>query len=111
MDQGGFDEPLICKEALLEYEYSCNTSALFIKEKLDFSESYTEPISRKLLFDTYNSFCRERKLEQDTRIKFYEMLEEIGGNHIFDQWTKKPTGEDGRGYIGIKFKPTVGYFF
>ena len=22
MDQGGFDEPLICKEALLEYEYS-----------------------------------------------------------------------------------------
>jgi hypothetical protein len=43
-------------------------------------------------------------------MKFYEMLEEIGGNHISEHWTKKPTGEDGRGYIGIKFKPILGFF-
>jgi len=110
MDQGGFDEPLICKEARLEYEYSCNTSALFINERLDFSDSFKEPISREQLYDTYVSFCRERKLELDTRMKFYEMLEEIGGNHISEHWTKKPTGEDGRGYIGIKFKPILGFF-
>ncbi len=110
MDQGGFDDPLVCKDARLEYEYSCNTSALFLNERLDFSESFKEPISREQLYDTYVSFCRERKLELDTRMKFYEMLEEIGGNHISEHWTKKPTGEDGRGYIGIKFKPILGFF-
>lgn len=111
MDQGGFDEPSICKDALLEYEYSCNTSALFVNEKLDFSESYVEPISRKLLYDSHVSFCRERRLEPDTRTRFYEMLEEIGGECITDHWTKNPTGEDGRGYIGIRFKTTASHFF
>ena len=111
MDQGGFDEPLICKEALLEYEYSCNTSALFVNEKLDFSKSHTTPISRTLLFDNYISFCRERRLEQETRPKFYEMLETLGGNHISPHWTKKPSGEDDRGYVGIKFKSIYGHFF
>jgi len=111
MDQGGFDEPLICKEALLEYEYSCNTSALFINEKLNFSKSHTAPISRTLLFDNYISFCRERRLEQETRPKFYEMVETLGGNHITPHWTKKPSGEDDRGYVGIKFKSIYGHFF
>jgi len=109
MDQGGFDEPDICKDALLEYEYSCNTSALFINEKLEFSESHKSPISRTVLFDNYLSFCRERRLEPETRNKFYEMVEELGGSQILAHWTKKPSGEDDRGYIGIKFKSIYGH--
>ncbi len=111
MEQGGFDEPLICKEALLEYEYSCNTSALFINEKLEFSETHSAPVSRTLLFDSYVSFCRERRLEQETRPKFFEMVEILGGSRISPHWTKKPSGEDDRGYVGIKFKAIFGHFF
>jgi phage/plasmid-associated DNA primase len=111
MEQGGFDEPLICKEALLEYEYSCNTSALFINEKLEFSETHSAPVSRTLLFDSYVSFCRERRLEQETRPKFFEMVEILGGSRISPHWTKKPSGEDDRGYVGIKFKSIFGHFF
>lgn len=109
MDQGGFDEPDICKDALLEYEYSCNTSALFVNEKLEFSESHKSPISRTVLFDNYLSFCRERRLEPETRTKFYEMVEELGGSRISAHWTRKPSGEDDRGYIGIKFKSIYGH--
>jgi putative DNA primase/helicase len=109
MDQGGFDEPDICKDALLEYEYSCNTSALFVNEKLEFSESHKSPISRTVLFDIYLSFCRERRLEPETRTKFYEMVEELGGSRISAHWTRKPSGEDDRGYIGIKFKSIYGH--
>jgi phage/plasmid-associated DNA primase len=104
MDQGGYDEPEICKQALMEYEYSCNTSALFINEKLDFAEAYKSPISRSVLFDSYVSFCRDRRLEPESRNKFYEMVEILGANYISPHWTKKPSGEDDRGYIGIKFK-------
>lgn len=109
MDQGGFDEPDICKDAHLEYEYSCNTSALFVNEKLEFSESHKSPISRTVLFDIYLSFCRERRLEPETRTKFYEMVEELGGSRISAHWTRKPSGEDDRGYIGIKFKSIYGH--
>lgn len=109
MDQGGFDEPDICKDAHLEYEYSCNTSALFVNEKLEFSESHKSPISRTVLFDNYLSFCRERRLEPETRTKFYEMVEELGGSRISAHWTRKPSGEDDRGYIGIKFKSIYGH--
>jgi putative DNA primase/helicase len=109
MDQGGFDEPDICKDALLEYEYACNTSALFVNEKLEFSESHKSPISRTVLFDIYLSFCRERRLEPETRTKFYEMVEELGGSRISAHWTRKPSGEDDRGYIGIKFKSIYGH--
>ena len=111
MDQGGFDEPSICKKALQEYEYSCNSSVLFINEKLEFSATYTAPISRTLLFDNYVSFCRERRLEQETRPKFYEMVENLGGSHVSHHWTKKPSGEDDRGYIGISFKTISGHYF
>lgn len=111
MDQGGYDEPEICKQALMDYEYSCNTSALFINEKLDFAETYKSPISRSVLFDNYVSFCRYRRLEPESRNKFYEMVEILGANYISPHWTKKPSGEDDRGYIGIKFKSTfVGNF-
>ena len=108
MDQGGVDEPLICKEALLEYEYSCNTSALFINERIEFSETHLAPLSRTLLFDNYVAFCRERRLEHETRPKFYEMLETLGGKYISAHWTKKPSGEDDRGYIGIRLKAIFG---
>ena len=111
MDQGWFDEPLLCTEALLAYEYSCNTTPLFINEKLDFSKSHTATISRTLLFDKYLTFCRERRIEQETRTKIYEMLETLGGNHITPHLNKKPTGEDDRGYVGIKFKSIYGHFF
>lgn len=111
MDQGGFDEPEICKEAMLEYEYSCNTSALFINEKLDFAESHKSPLSRTVLFDSYLLFCRERRLEPETRPKFYEMVETLGGVQISPHWAKKPSGEDDRGYVGIKFKAMFGHNF
>jgi len=111
MNQGGYDEPEICKEALLAYEYSCNTSALFVNEKLDFSELHISPVSRTLLFDNYVSFCKERRLEQETRPKFYEMVEKLGGTQISPHWTKKPSGEDDRGYIGINFKFIYGHYF
>lgn len=111
MDQGGYDKPKICEEAMLDYKYSCNTSALFINEKLDFAESHKSPLSHTVLFDSYLSFCRERRLEPETRTKFYEMLEELGGNHISPHWTKKPSGETDRGYVGLTFKSTYGHFF
>lgn len=111
MLQGGYDEPEICKDALLEYEYSCNTSALFVNEKLEFSISHETPISRSVLFDSYLIFCRERRLEPETRTKFYEMIEKIGGNHVSAHWAKKPSGEDDRGYVGIRFKSLYGNGF
>jgi P4 family phage/plasmid primase-like protien len=111
MDQGGYDEPEICLQAQMEYEFSCNTSALFINEKLEFSEAYKAPVSRSVLFDNYVSFCRERRVEQETRPKFFEMVETLGGNYISSHWTKKPSGEDDRGYVGINFKSIYGHFF
>jgi hypothetical protein len=36
------------------------------------------------------------------------MLETLGGKYISAHWTKKPSGEDDRGYIGIRFKSILG---
>jgi P4 family phage/plasmid primase-like protien len=108
MSKGEFDEPKVCKDALLEYEYSCNSSILFINERLEFSEAFSTAIPRSTLLDAYTLFCRERRLEPDTRIKFYETFIEIGGEEMSKRWTTKPSGKDDRGFVGVRFKPIFG---
>jgi putative DNA primase/helicase len=108
MLMGEFNEPKVCRDALLEYEHSCNSSILFINERLEFSESFTAAIPRSTLLDAYISFCRERRLEADTRNKFYETFEEFGRRSMLERWTTKPSGGDGRGYVGVRFKPVFG---
>jgi hypothetical protein len=39
------------------------------------------------------------------------MVEKLGGTQISPHWTKKPSGEDDRGYIGINFKFIYGHYF
>jgi P4 family phage/plasmid primase-like protien len=108
MLKGGFDEPKVCKDALLEYEYSCNSSILFINERLEFSETFTTTIPRSTLLDAYIAFCRERRLEPDSRNKFYETFEEFGGPTMLERWTTRPAASDSRGYVGVRFKPVFG---
>jgi P4 family phage/plasmid primase-like protien len=108
MLKGGFDEPKVCKDALLEYEYSCNSSILFINERLEFSETFTKTIPRSTLLDAYITFCRERRLEPDSRNKFYETFEEFGGPAMLERWTTRPSASDSRGYVGVRFKPVFG---
>jgi phage/plasmid-associated DNA primase len=107
MDAGSYDNPEVCKRALEDYEYSCNSSALFINEKLEFSDSHKLPISKSRLMDSYSAFCRERRLERGTRNEFYKMLEELGGEQLQSHWLSKGTGESDRGYLGVAFKLTL----
>ena len=108
MEQGDYDNPDKCKKALQAYEYSNNTSALFINEKLDFAESHKTPLSRTDLFDNYFLFCKERDLEPGKRHEFYDTLEQLGGNKVTTHWAKKSTGANDRGFAGIQIKPPNG---
>jgi putative DNA primase/helicase len=96
MAKGGFLEPPIVLDAQKKYEYACNSSALFINEQLKFGDSWTHPMTRAELLDKYESFCRVRKLDPDSRNKFYEMLKELGSPHLKEHW-------DGslRGFTGL----------
>jgi len=104
MTNGTFSQPEACKRALEEYEFSCNSSALFINERLEFSKSFTSQIGKSHLVDTYAAFCRERKLEIDTKSQFYAMLEELGGDAVQEKWVAKSSGSKERGYTGVAFK-------
>jgi len=108
MFKGEFDEPKVCREALDEYEYSCNSSILFINERLEFSETFTTAIPRSTLLDAYRAFCRERRLESDSRNKFYETFEEFGAATMSDRWSTRPSDSDSRGYVGVRFKKVFG---
>jgi putative DNA primase/helicase len=108
MEQGDYDEPEICKEALHAYKYSNNTSAFFINEKLDLADSHKTPLSRTDLYDDYLLFCKERDLEPGKRHELYAMLKQLGGPHITSRWAKKSTGAPDRGFAGIQIKPPNG---
>lgn len=108
MSKGEFDEPKVCRDALDEYEYSCNSSILFINERLEFSETFSTAIPRSTLLDAYRSFCRERRLESDSRNKFYETFEEFGAATMSDRWSTRSSDSDERGYVGVRFKPVFG---
>lgn len=101
---GTFTEPPICRQALEDYEFSCNSSALFINEKLEFSPGFKTSLSKTSLMDAYVAFCRERKIEADSRAKFYEMIEELGGESLEQHWVTRPSGERERAYRGVAFK-------
>jgi len=108
MENGGFSEPEICARALQDYEFSCNSSALFINEKLEFSKNQKAVLSKNRLVDAYNAFCLERKLEVDSRQQFYKMLETLGSETIEERWIKKGGGENERGYKGVSFRNLSG---
>lgn len=97
-ENGGFIEPLAVIEAQKEYEYSNNTSALFISKQLEFSPKFQIPVTRSTLLGSYTTFCEVRRLETDSRNKFYEMLEELGTPHLKDHWI----GSE-RGYLGVRY--------
>lgn len=109
--RGGFSEPEICRKALEDYEFSCNTAALFIGERLQFAESFNNPLSKTQLLDAYNSFCRERKLEKESRNHFYEMLENLGAGTIESHWVTNSAGVRERGYKGVAFKSGFSNFY
>lgn len=100
MAQGGFDEPVLVKEALREYEYSCNSVVLFINEKITFGPEFAVPVSRKLIYDTYKHFCRDERLEVESKNRFYETLREMGTPHVREHWITRDDRD--RGYVGIK---------
>ena len=99
MKQGGFDEPEESKKALREYEHACNSIALFINERIAFGSDFSVPVSRKVIYGAYKEFCREERLEVESRQKFYESLEEMGAPHIADHWTSRDDRD--RGYVGL----------
>ena len=109
-ERGGFTEPEVCRKALEDYEFSCNSAALFIGERLQFGESFKNSLSRTQLLDSYNSFCRERRLEKESRNHFYEMLEKLGAGNIEPHWVTNSAGVRERGYRGIAFKPGFSHF-
>jgi putative DNA primase/helicase len=100
MDNGEFDNPEICQQALREYEYSCNSAILFINEQIRFSDAYVVPIGRSALYSAYKEFCRSERLEADTRPRFFETLEQAGKPYLQQRWTTVDERE--RGYNGIK---------
>lgn len=102
-EQGGFDEPDIVKKASEDYEYACNTSALFINESLDFAAEHVAPVSKNQIYSNYLEFCKTRKISPDSRIKFYEMLEGFGLPHLESHWLRGSQGETQRGYVGVAF--------
>jgi putative DNA primase/helicase len=100
----GFSEPEVSKKALENYEYSCNSSAFFINECIEFSADFRSPIGKNQLMDSYLEFCNERKLEIDSRSQFYSELEERGSDVIQDKWLTSSPGSRERGYTGVSFK-------
>lgn len=110
-ERGGFIEPEVCRKALEDYEFSCNTAALFIGERLQFAQSFKNPISKTQLLDAYNSFCRERQLEKESRNRFYEMLENLGAGALESHWVTNSAGVRERGYKGVAFKSGFSNFY
>jgi phage/plasmid-associated DNA primase len=104
MRNGGFSEPEACKKALKDYEFSCNSSALFINECIEFSLDFKATIGNSQLMDAYRAFCLERKLEVDSKNQFYGMLETLGGGVVQEKWLPKSSGSPERGYIGLMFR-------
>ena len=100
----GFSEPEASRKALENYEYSCNSSAFFINECIEFSADFRSPIGKNQLMDSYLEFCTERKLEIDSRSQFYSELEERGSDVIQDKWLTSSPGSRERGYTGVSFK-------
>lgn len=104
MENGNYSEPEVCRKALQDYEFSCNSSALFINEKLEFAKNQKRAISRNMLANAYQAFCRERKLEVDSRTKFFQMLEELSFGDLSEHWMKNGSGKRERGYRGVSFR-------
>lgn len=104
MGNGGFSEPEICKRALQDYEFSCNSSALFINERIEFSPDFKTTVGNSQLMDVYRAFCLERKLELDSNNQFYGMLGKLGEGVVQEKWLPKSSGSPERGYIGMIFR-------
>lgn len=100
MEQGGFDEPEESKRALREYQHACNSIALFINERITFGAHLEVPISRKVIYNVYKEFCRDERLEIESRQRFYESLEDMGAPYITDHWTTRDDRD--RGYVGLQ---------
>lgn len=107
MENGGFSEPEVCKKALQDYEFSCNSSALFVNERIEFSPAFKATVGNSQLIDTYKAFCLERKLEIDSKNEFYEMLEALGEGVVQEKWIPKSSGSPERGYIGMMFRAST----
>jgi len=104
MSNGAFNEPEACRKALEAYEYSCNSSAFFINECIEFSADFRSPIGKNQLMDSYSDFCKERKLEIDSKSQFYSELEQRGGDAVQEKWLTSSPGSRERGYIGVSLK-------
>ncbi|MFM8154531.1 MAG: phage/plasmid primase, P4 family [Actinomycetes bacterium] len=108
MEQGGFDEPEESKRALREYQHACNSIALFVNERITFGAHLKAPVSRKVVYSAYKEFCRDERLEIESRQRFYESLEDMGAPYITDHWTTRDDRD--RGYVGLHcegvFDPT-----
>ena len=104
MLEGAFDNPPICQYALEDYKYRSNSSALFINEQLEFSDSFKVQILKTGIYDKYRDFCDEKGFSGASRPKFYSELEKMGAPHIQDK-SRKTSDEKGRGYVGVGYKP------
>jgi putative DNA primase/helicase len=99
MAQGGYDRPEACLAAAREYEYSCNSTRLFISEKVQFGSKFKAPVSREAIYGAYKAFCSTENLEVESRPKFYEALADMGKPHLREQWTSDTSRK--RGYVGL----------
>lgn len=101
MDQGDYSVPEVCLAAARAYEYSCNSSMLFLNERVEFGSQFDVPVSRDVLYDVYQEFCRVEDLDVESRTKFYDSLVAKGGRHLQERWINGVQRR--RGYIGLRW--------
>lgn len=105
MKQGRYDTPGPCLVAAREYEYACNSSLLFINERVEFGSHHTVPVSRESLYSAYQDFCRSEDLPSQTKRKFYEAIQAAGRAHVKEHWLSGDQRR--RGYVGLALQDVV----
>jgi hypothetical protein len=56
-------------------------------------------VSRKLIYENYKQFCRDERLEVESKNKFHETLREMGAPHVREHWITRDDRDPG--YVGI----------
>lgn len=105
LQNGRFDEPSPDKVTSTAYKHVNDSATLFINEALEFSDSFKTPISNSNLFDRYESFCKLKKLKQESRTCLFRKIRDMGQPYVQDnKWTKIASGKRERAFAGVAFR-------
>jgi phage/plasmid-associated DNA primase len=108
MDQGDFDNPPACENALAEYKYSCSSALFFINSEFKITGDSADRIARSDLLEAYKEFSLMHKLQLESRNLLYELLITLGEGKITHHSALKLSGGEDRGFTGLVRKSDDG---